>query len=141
MNQRLTNLSACPVGTALPELSLALDRTSIVATALASQDFEDVHHDPAKAESRGASDIFLSINATNGFVDRYITDWAGPSARITKVSLRLGAPSFPGDTLRMTGEVTEVAGAAVTVRVLGHNERGVHVTADVTVLAGLAGTE
>ena len=125
----------CPVGTRLPALDLRLDRTTIVATAIASQDFEDVHHDPAKAQERGTPDIFMSINSTNGFLDRYITDWAGPASRITRVALRLGVPNFPGDTMRFTGEVTRVDGDAVTLQVLGSNERGVHVTAEVTLLA------
>ncbi len=127
----------CQVGTVLPVLELPLDRTTIVATAIASQDFEDVHHDPGKAQERGTPDIFMSINATNGFVDRYVTDWAGPASRITRVALRLGVPNFPGDVMRLAGEVTGVDGDAVTLRVLGSNERGVHVTAEVTlVLAG-----
>lgn len=122
------------VGTQLPVLDVPLDRTTIVATAIASQDFEDVHHDPGKAAERGTPDIFMSINSTNGFLDRYLTDWAGPASRITRVALRLGVPNFPGDTMRLTGEVTGVDGDAVTLRVLGANERGVHVTAEVTLV-------
>jgi len=122
------------VGTTLPELNLPLDRTLIVATAIASQDFEDVHHDPGKAQERGTPDIFMSINSTNGFIDRYVTDWSGPASRISRVSLRLGVPNFPGDTMRLTGEVTGVDGAAVSLKIRGENSRGVHVTADVTVV-------
>jgi hypothetical protein len=121
----------CVVGAALPTLDLPLDRTLIVATAIASQDFEDVHHDPGKATERGTPDIFMSINSTNGFIDRFVTDVFGPTARITKVSLRLGVPNFPGDTMTFGGEVTEVDGAAVTISVIGRNARGAHVTAQV----------
>lgn len=120
------------VGATLPALELRLDRTTIVATAIASQDFEDVHHDPARAAERGMPDIFMSINSTNGFIDRYVTDFFGPAARITRVSLRLGVPNFPGDTMRLTGELTAVDGTVVTVKVLGANDRGAHVTAEVT---------
>ncbi|MDM7487821.1 MaoC/PaaZ C-terminal domain-containing protein [Rhodococcus sp. CSLK01-03] len=127
------SLPAVSVGTELPVLDLPLDRSTIVATAIASQDFEDVHHDPGAAEKRGTPDIFMSINSTNGFVDRYITDWAGPTARIRRVALRLGVPNFPGDTMRLTGTVTRVDAGAVTVEVLGRNARGKHVTAEVTV--------
>lgn len=121
------------VGTVLPTLELRLDRTSIVAAAISSQDFEDVHHDPGKAQERGTPDIFLSINSTNGFVDRYVTDWAGPAVRLTRASLRLGVPHFPGDTLTFSGEVVSVD-AGVTVHVVGRNSSGVHVTADVTLV-------
>lgn len=121
------------VGTVLPALDVTLDRTAIVGAAIASQDFEDVHHDPGKASQRGTRDIFLSINSTNGFLDRYATDWSGPDSRITRTSLRLGVPAFPGDTIRFAGEVTAADACAVTVHVTGRVASGVHVTADVTV--------
>lgn len=127
------SLPSTEVGFQLPSLDLPLDRTLIVGAAMASQDFEDVHHDPGKAQERGTPDIFMSINSTNGFIDRYITDWTGPAARIRKTSLRLGVPNFPGDTMTFTGEITAAEGDAVTVKVTGANARGVHVTADVTV--------
>jgi acyl dehydratase len=117
------------VGDRLPELAIPMDRTRIVAAAIASQDFEDVHHDPAKAQERGLQDIFISINSTNGLLDRYLTDWAGPSARIHRVGLRLGVPLFPGDTLTLTGEVTAVEDGTVSVAITGSNARGVHVKA------------
>ncbi|CAM3344958.1 beta-hydroxyacyl-ACP dehydratase [Nocardioides dubius] len=129
----LTSLPSLTVGTVLPTLEIEIDRTTIVATAIASQDFEDVHHDPGKAAGRGTPDIFMSINSTNGFLDRYLTDWAGPHSRIKKVSLRLGVPNFPGDVMTMTGEVVEVAGDEAVVAVVGRNARGNHVTARIVV--------
>jgi 3-oxo-4,17-pregnadiene-20-carboxyl-CoA hydratase beta subunit len=125
------------VGTLLPQLDVPVDRTTIVAAAIASQDFEDVHHDPGKAQNRGTPDIFMSINSTNGFVDRYITDWAGPGSRIARVALRLGVPMLPGDTLTFTGEVVDDTDGA-TVKITGRNSRGVHVHADVHVVEGPA---
>ncbi|WP_235736444.1 MaoC/PaaZ C-terminal domain-containing protein [Nocardioides alcanivorans] len=124
---------AFEVGTKLPDLAIPLDRTTIVATAIASQDFEDVHHDPGKAQGRGTPDIFMSINSTNGFIDRYVTDWTGPTGRIRKVSLRLGVPNFPGDTMTMTGEVVDIEGDAAVIKVVGRNSKGPHVTAQVVV--------
>ncbi len=124
-------LAACTVGTTLPELALPLDRTLVVAAAIASQDFEDVHHDPGKAAERGMRDVFMSINSTNGFIDRYLTDVFGPTARITKVALRLGVPNFPGDTMTFSGAVSAVDGARTTVTLAGRNARGAHVTAQV----------
>jgi hypothetical protein len=130
----------CTVGQRLPELPITMDRTMIVAAAIASQDFEDVHHDPGRAQERGLQDIFISINSTNGLVDRYVTDWAGPESRITSVSLRLGVPLFPGDVFRLTGEVTGIEGDEVRLAVTGRNDRGVHVTAlvSITSTAGAA---
>ena len=100
------NFDRVAVGDELPPLDVPLTRTLIVATAIASRDYQDVHHDPDLARQRGSKDIFMNILSTNGFVGRFVTDWAGPDAVIKKVSIRLGAPNYPGDTMRMTGTVT-----------------------------------
>jgi acyl dehydratase len=122
------------VGDELPPLEIPLTRTLIVATAIASRDYQDVHHDPTLAVERGSPDIFMNILSTNGFVGRFITDWAGPDATVKKVAIRLGAPNYPGDTMVMTGSVTSKEGGAVEVAVRGANSRGDHVTGTVTVV-------
>jgi acyl dehydratase len=124
------------VGQQLPPLEIPLTRTTIVATAIASRDYQDVHHDPTLALERGSPDIFMNILTTNGYVGRFVTDWAGPAARLKKVAIRLGAPNYPGDTMRMTGEVTAVDGDEVAVKVVGTNSRGDHVTGTVVLTMG-----
>jgi len=119
------------VGEQLPPLEIPLTRTLIVATAIASRDYQDVHHDPSLAVERGSPDIFMNILTTNGFVGRFATDWAGPNARLKRCSIRLGAPNYPGDTMTMSGEVTAVDGDEITVAVKGSNSLGDHVTGTV----------
>ena len=68
---------------------------------------------------------------TLGFVGRFVPAWAGPAARLTQVKIRLGAPNYPGDTMRLTGEVTAVDGHTIEVRVRGANDLGDHVTGTV----------
>src|ERR1700690_969771 len=97
---------AVSVGDELPELDIALTRSLIVATALASRDYTEVHHDPAVAVRQGSKDVFMNILSTNGFVGRFVTDWAGPDALLKRVSIRLGAPNYPGDTMHLSGTVT-----------------------------------
>jgi hypothetical protein len=67
------------VGDELPSLEVPLTRTLIVATAIASRDYQEVHHDPGMAQERGSKDIIMNILTTNGFVGRFVTDWAGPT--------------------------------------------------------------
>ena len=123
-------------GDQLPPLDLPLTRSLIVATAIASRDYQDVHHDPDLAVDRGSPDIFMNILSTNGFVGRFITDWAGPDAILKKVGIRLGAPNYPGDTMVMTGVVsaTDDDTRTVTVDVVGANSKGNHVTGQVTLV-------
>jgi 3-oxo-4,17-pregnadiene-20-carboxyl-CoA hydratase beta subunit len=120
------------VGDKLPDLPIPITRTLIVAGALATRDYEDVHHDPQRAAERGTPDTYMSINHTNGLVGRYVTDWAGPGAVLTRLSTRLGVPNFPGDTMTLTGEVTGKAAGTVRVAVTGTNSTGAHTTSEVT---------
>ena len=122
------------VGDELPAIDVVLTRTLIMATAIASRDYTEVHHDPGLAVERGSKDIFMNILSTNGFVGRLVTDWAGPDAVLKKVSIRLGAPNYPGDTMHLTGVVTakDEATATVEVAVRGTNSLGNHVTGTVT---------
>jgi hypothetical protein len=121
------------LGDELPPLEVPLTRTLIVATAIASRDYQDVHHDPTLAVERGSPDIFMNILSTNGFVGRFVTDWVGPDATVKKVAIRLGAPNYPGDTMVMTGSVTAKEDGVVEVAVRGANSRGDHVTGTVKV--------
>ena len=88
-------------------VGVPLTRTLIVSTAIATQDYQDVHHDPELAVERGSKDIFMNILSTNGFVGRYVTDWTGPGAGSSSQRSGSGAPNYPNDTMILTGEVTE----------------------------------
>ena len=124
------------VGDELPELAIPLTRTLIVSTAIATRDYQDVHHDPALAVERGSPDIFMNILTTNGFVGRFVTEWAGPGSRISKLSIRLGAPNYPGDTMTLTGsvEAKDDTNRSVTIALVGANSIGDHVTGKVEVV-------
>ena len=120
------------VGDRLPDLPIPLTRTLIVSTAIASRDYQDVHHDRDLARQRGAKDIFMTILTTNGLVGRFVTDWAGPEAILKTVAIRLGAPNYPGDTMRMTGSVKAKDAEEVTLEIHGTNAIGEHVSGTVT---------
>jgi hypothetical protein len=119
----------------LPELVIDVTPTFVVASAIATRDFQDVHHDRDRAVERGSKDIFINILTTTGLVQRYVTDWAGPEALVRKVAIRLGVPCYAGDTLAFSGRAaTGAAGDEVEVTVTGRCSLGDHVTGTVRVV-------
>ena len=125
--------SSVDTGEALPPLDIETSATLVVGGALASRDYTPVHHDRAAAQAQGLPDIFMNILTTNGLVGRYVTDWAGPDAVVTGVTVKLGGPNMPGDTLKIRGKVVSTDDGRVDVEVTGENSWGNHVTATVTV--------
>jgi hypothetical protein len=126
----------CAVGTELPPLTIEATPTFVVSTALATRDFQDVHHDRDLAVAKGSKDIFLNILTDTGLVQRFVTDWAGPEALVRSVKIRLGVPCYAYDTLTLSGRVVERDGAEVVVRVSGTDSLGEHVTGTVAVTMG-----
>jgi hypothetical protein len=129
------------VGDELPTLVLPITRTLITAGAIASRDYQDVHHDHVLAKERGSKDIFMNILTTNGLVGRYVTDWSGPRSRLAEVNIRLGAPNYPDSIMTLTGSVADKGpldhdgrSGMVTVSIRGANDLGDHVTGTVQVI-------
>jgi hypothetical protein len=111
------------VGDKLPELAIDVTTGLVVAGALATRDFEQVHHNKTVAQAAGLPDVFMNILTSQGLMTRYATDWSGPEAVIKAVDIRLGAPNIPGMVMNVTGEVTAVDADSgqVEVAVLGEN--------------------
>lgn len=107
----------------LPVWDLPVTPTLVVSAALATRDFQDVHHDRDLAVSHGSKDIFLNILTTTGLVQRYVGEWArstlGAEYVVASCELRLGAPAYPYDTVRFTGTATRTDDGAVSIVVVG----------------------
>jgi hypothetical protein len=131
--RRETTLRAAEVaaGDALAPCPVPITTTLIVAGAIASRDYQDVHHDRDAAIRRGTPDIFMNILTSSGLVARYVTDWAGPEALLSALRIRLGAPNYPGDAMRLEGSVAKAEGGQVEVAIRGRNRLGDHVTGTV----------
>jgi hypothetical protein len=120
-----------PAENTLPDQVIDVTPTFVISSALATRDFQDVHHDRDRAVARGAKDIFINILTTTGLVQRYVSCWAGPEAVVRSVSIRLGVSCHAGDTLTLTGQVTAAEGAQRVVSVTGRCSLGDHVTGTV----------
>lgn len=121
-------------GETLPELRIPITATLIVTGAIATRDFQKVHHDKDVAQAAGTPNVFMNILTTNALVNRYVGEWAGPAARVGRINIRLGATNFPGDEMVFTGTVDSVDGENVVVKVVGTNSLGPHVTGTVGIV-------
>jgi len=126
-------MTALDTGTQLPELRIEATPTFVVSTAIATRDFQDVHHDRDLAIARGSKDIFLNILTDTGLVQRFVTDWAGPAAIVRSIAIRLGVPCYAYDTLVLSGEVTARDGDDLTIAVVGRGALGDHVSGTVEI--------
>lgn len=134
--KKTKTIAEVKVGDQLPELSIAITVTLINGGAIATRDYFPGHHDKEAAQALGSPHIFMNILTTNGLVQRFIEDWAGPLATFKSQKIKLGAPNYPGDTMVFTGEVTErdEATNSVTVSFKGKNSMGNHVAGTVAVV-------
>ncbi|MBB3039298.1 MaoC family dehydratase [Hoyosella altamirensis] len=125
------------IGMELPELVVDATPTFIISTAIATRDFEDVHHDRDAAIARGTKDIFLNILTDNGLVQRYVTDWAGPEALVRSINIRLGVPCYANDTLTFSGRVADETvvdrESRFVIEVRARNSLGDHITGTVQI--------
>ena len=124
------------VGDVITPLVIDVTATVIAAGAIATRDFMPVHHDRDYANAQGAPDIFMNILSDTAYCSRFLTDWAGPDARVTRIAIRLGVPVFPGHTLTYTGAVTGVSTTdsegLVEVEFTAINDLGDHVSGTAT---------
>jgi acyl dehydratase len=117
------NFADVKIGDKLPALDIDITSGLVVSGALATRDFEPVHHDKSVAQAAGLPDVFMNILTSQGLMTRYATDWSGPEAVVKSLDIKLGAPNVPGMVMKITGEVTakDDEHGVVDVAVLGEN--------------------
>ncbi|MFJ3367034.1 MaoC family dehydratase [Pseudomonas sp. NPDC086251] len=123
-------------GEALPELAVPITVTLINGGAIATRDYFPGHHDADAARALGSPNVFMNILTTNGLVQRFIEQWAGPLAQFTALKIKLGAPNYPGDCMTFSGSVTGVEAdtRSVEITLSGKNSMGNHVTGTVALV-------
>ncbi len=123
-------------GEALPELAIPITVALVMGGAIATRDYFPGHHDLHAAQELGSPHIFMNILTTNGLVQRYVEEWAGPQARFASLKIKLGAPNYPGDCMTFNGAVSHQDAATRTVEITlsGKNSMGNHVTGTVALV-------
>jgi hypothetical protein len=106
----MTTLDAVRPGDALPALEVKIRARHVVMGASSSRDWQPQHHDTHWAVERvKVRDIFLNTPNQAGWIERYLTDWTGPSGRLGKLRFRMLRSICAGDTLVFGGTVKDVS--------------------------------
>lgn len=97
------------VGDAGPECVVGpFEREDFVRYAGASGDFNPLHYDGPYAREVGHPDVVAQGMLTAGIAAHIAADWFG-LANVSRFGVRFRAVVFPGDTITVTGAVTDVS--------------------------------
>jgi len=91
-----------------------LSRRDIVKYAGASGDFNPIHYSDTYAKQAGNQSVFAHGMMSAGFVSRLLCDWFGLE-NITQFSTRFQRRVWPGDTLTVSGRITDLDRRAESV--------------------------
>lgn len=81
--------------------------STLARHVVGTRDLLRMHHDPPFAKQVGAPNIFLNTMWYQGFIGRFITNWAGYEAFLRKLTIKMRVHGCPGDTLTIHGTVTD----------------------------------
>ena len=94
------------VGDDLPPVTGTVTTSTIVLGALAARDTAAVHHDRDAAQRRGLADVFADQPTQAAWLERVVTEWAGPRGRLGRLTFAMRVPIVPGDVIAVAGRVT-----------------------------------
>jgi acyl dehydratase len=94
-----------------PTIERRLDLVRMIAYAGATWDWARLHYDPAYVAERKLPAPVIDGQMLGALQAEMLLDWLGPRAFIRRLSFRLRAMVFAGETVRCDGEVTSLANA------------------------------
>jgi len=99
-------------GTQIAAVTYPVSRLSLVKYCGASGDFNVIHWNERIAKAVGLPDVIAHGMFTMAQAGRFVTDWAGPAARLVEFGVRFSSPVVVPDedvgaTITVSGEVTE----------------------------------
>lgn len=129
-------------GEILPAVTLDVTYRHLIHHVGAGRDYMPGHHDPAYARAQGVEGIFANTLFHQSFVDRVMTDWAGPAAFIARRKVAMRGPIQAGDALVGEGKVVGLrrgveGRGAVDLDITLRNQKGVCCVASGTLLLPL----
>ncbi len=95
-------------GTELPPVTMDITLKKCVLHVAAGWDYMPGHHDPEYARSQGTRTAFMNTLFHQSFVDRVVTDWAGPATFINRRKIAMKAAICAGDSIVGSARVSRV---------------------------------
>lgn len=90
----------------LPLVEDTITYRRTVMSSATTWDWFPGHFDPRYARAQGQPTIFVNTMHLLGFVDRVVTDWAGPATFVSKRRVELRRSVYAGDTITAAARVT-----------------------------------
>ena len=96
------------IGQPLPEQAHTLTEVDLVAYGAATWDWHRLHYDKAHAQSMQLPGVLIDGQAFGAVFAREAMRWAGPTAFIQRMGLKMKSMAFAGDHLVARGHVTAI---------------------------------
>jgi acyl dehydratase len=101
-------------GQSLPEQAHTFTEVDLVAYGAATWDWHRLHYDQAHAQAKQLPGVLIDGQAFGAVFAREAMRWAGPTAFIQRMGLKMKSMAFAGDHLVARGQVTSVEQRAGT---------------------------
>ncbi len=95
-------------GFELPVVSMLVSYKNAILHVAAGWDYMPGHHNPEFARAQGAKTIFLNTLFHQSFVDRVVTDWAGPLTFLIRRKISMKASIYADETISGHARVIRV---------------------------------
>jgi acyl dehydratase len=93
------------VGAALPTVEDEITYRRVIMNPATTWDYFPGHHDPAYARAQGQPTIYVNTMHFLGFIDRMVSEWAGPRSFLVRRKVSTHLSIYAGDTMVGRGQV------------------------------------
>jgi acyl dehydratase len=126
-------------GDAIPRVTTEVSLKRVIMDAAATWDYFPGHHNVDYAREQGQKTIYINTMFFQGFIDRVVTDWAGPQTWIVRRKMTMQRSIYAGDTMFGEGKVTrkwvdDDGRRLIDVDIAVGNDDGVACPASATIL-------
>ena len=108
MTAAAANLATLKAGQELPTMHKFPDEAQLFLYSAASHNPHRIHYDREYARFEGHEDIIVHGPLQGAWLTQFVTDWAGPAARLLGVTWQNRASGLTGEELVFSGTVTSV---------------------------------